>query len=224
MQWSDILERVIKQEPLHIQVYHILKSQILRAKYPPGSKIIESKLAETFEVSRGTVREAIRMLIHDGLLIQNKSVLTLFNPTNKDIVDISVCRESLELLAIELSIQNITNEEIKKLEYTIEKSESLQKERKYEEIGKYDEEFHRIIVESTRNNQLIQLMDVIRSKVIYMMSFIVHENLYLPPLQHHKDILEALKRRDKEEAIKAMKIHLNYSLETLLENLGRVDE
>ena len=201
-----------------------MKSQILRAKYPPGSKIIESKLAKKFDVSRGTVREAIRMLTQDGLLIQNKGVTTLFNPSNKDIIDISVCRESLELLAIQLSIKNISDEEIKKLEHTVEISEKLQKEEKYDEIGKYDEEFHRIIVESTRNNQLIQLMNVIRSKVIYMMSFIVHENLYLPPLQHHKDILEALKRRDEEEAIRAMKVHLNYSLETLLGNLGRVDE
>lgn len=218
------MEKVIKQEPLHMQVYNILKSQILRAKYPPGSKIIESKLAKKFDVSRGTVREAIRMLTQDGLLIQNKGVTTLFNPSNKDIIDISVCRESLELLAIQLSIKNISDEEIKKLEHTVEISEKLQKEEKYDEIGKYDEEFHRIIVESTRNNQLIQLMNVIRSKVIYMMSFIVHENLYLPPLQHHKDILEALKRRDEEEAIRAMKVHLNYSLETLLGNLGRVDE
>ena len=218
------MEKVIKQEPLHMQVYNILKSQILRAKYPPGSKIIESQLAKKFDVSRGTVREAIRMLTQDGLLIQNKGVTTLFNPSNKDIIDISVCRESLELLAIQLSIKNISDEEIKKLEHTVEISEKLQKDEKYDDIGKYDEEFHRIIVESTRNNQLIQLMNVIRSKVIYMMSFIVHENLYLPPLQHHKDILEALKRRDEEEAIRAMKVHLNYSLETLLGNLGRVDE
>lgn len=218
------MEKVIKQEPLHIQVYNILKAQILRAKYPPGSKLIESKLAETFEVSRGTVREAIRMLIQDGLLIQHKGVTTLFNPTKKDIIDISICRESLELLAIQLAIKNITPEEIKQLEYTVEKSGKLQKEGKYDEIGQYDEQFHRIIVESTRNKQLMQLMDVIRSKVIYMMAFIVHENLYLPPLQHHKDILEAIKNKDEQAAIQAMKVHLNYSIETLLKNLGKTDD
>lgn len=212
------VERIIKSEPLHIQAYHIIKAQILRGGFPPGSRIIESKLADKLGVSRGPTREALRMLTQDGLLVQKRGAISLFKPTEKNIIDICKCRESLEILAIQLSIINITHDEENKLKDIIKKSKELQKQGLYNELGKLDELFHNIIIKSARNEQLVQLMDVIKSKVIFMMGFILHKNDYLPPLKQHEAILEAILNKDEEDAVKHMKLHLKYSLDNLLEN------
>ena len=59
---------VQKQEPLHYQVYRLMKNDLMQGKFKLGERIIESRLAEKYGVSRGPVREAIRILERDGLL------------------------------------------------------------------------------------------------------------------------------------------------------------
>ena len=55
-------QRIIKREAYHIQVYEIVKNQILSRKLPSGEKINENALAQSLGVSRSPVREALRQL------------------------------------------------------------------------------------------------------------------------------------------------------------------
>ena len=57
-------------------------------KLKPEDWIVEARTAKDLGVSRGTVREAVRMLIQDGLLLYNDGLVKVYNPSKKDIVDI----------------------------------------------------------------------------------------------------------------------------------------
>lgn len=212
------MDGIIKSVPLHLQAYDLIKDQIMKGYFKPGNRIVESKLAEILNISRGPIREALRMLIQDGLLVQQKGAIKVFNPTSKEMIDVYQCRESLEVLALQISIKNITKKEEGKLISIIEESKKLLKQNQYDDLARLDEEFHEIIVKSSGNKQLIKLMEVIKAKISYMLGFIIHKNFYLPPIEHHEKILNALLEKNEAEAIIQMKIHLKYGLDCLLEN------
>ncbi|MDI3410135.1 GntR family transcriptional regulator [Bacillus sonorensis] len=76
----------------HDQVHRYLKDMIIKGRYQPGERIYESKIAKELQVSRSPVREAIRTLEQEGLLlIDEKSKITVYEPTLKDLEDIYQC-------------------------------------------------------------------------------------------------------------------------------------
>lgn len=102
--------------------------KILNGEFQPNERLVESKLAEQIGVSRGTVREAIRMLTKDELIEQRDSYLFVYNPSQNDIIDIYECRRSLELLSVRLAAQKITDDQLIDLNRIIKYSkEALEK-------------------------------------------------------------------------------------------------
>lgn len=87
--------KIIKSESLHLQSYNLIKEAIMEGRLQPNERVVEAKVAGKLGVSRGTVREAIRMLIQDGLLIYNEGFVRVYQPNVQDIIDIFQCRESL---------------------------------------------------------------------------------------------------------------------------------
>lgn len=78
------MSQIVKPESLHIQAYNILKQSILDGERQPSERIVEAKVAGILGISRGPVREAIRMLIQDGLLVYNDGFVKVYEPTIDD--------------------------------------------------------------------------------------------------------------------------------------------
>ena len=72
-------QRTVKKVAYHLQVYTLLKQDILMGKIDSGMRINEYNLAKEFGVSRSPVREAVRMLERDGLLVPCSNG-TMVNP------------------------------------------------------------------------------------------------------------------------------------------------
>ena len=91
---------VEKRNTLKTQVYNYLKEQILSGEIAPGERLVEEKISGDLEVSRSPVRESIRMLEKDGLLIVNKSGgVTVVEPSLIDFQHMFECRVEMEPLA-----------------------------------------------------------------------------------------------------------------------------
>lgn len=73
-----MLISIVKSSPLHIQIYHLIKKHLIEEYYQPDERLVEVKLAEEFGASRGPVRESLRMLIQDELIIQRGNALKVF--------------------------------------------------------------------------------------------------------------------------------------------------
>jgi len=98
---SDLIE---KKKTIHGQVYQLIKNRIIDGTYPPRERLYEAKLAREFGVSRSPIREAIRMLENEGLLLQDiHSRIFVYHPSSNDVEQIYQCRQVLESLAVSLT-------------------------------------------------------------------------------------------------------------------------
>ncbi|WP_077303047.1 GntR family transcriptional regulator [Virgibacillus pantothenticus] len=214
--------RIIKPESLHLQAYAILKGEILEGEYRPGERIVEAKIANKLGISRGPVREAIRMLIQDGLLMYNDGYVRVYQPTLEDVVDIFQCRESLEALAVSLAIEQITDNEKKQLANNLELTYHAYQQKKSIELSKLDQEFHDIIIQASRNKQLIELLDVIRTKIHYMRITMVQGEFYPSFVSEHEKLIRFLVDGKETKATTLMKTHIQKGLEGVLMHIGNV--
>ncbi|KQU25891.1 hypothetical protein ASG65_14920 [Bacillus sp. Leaf13] len=203
-----------KTEPLHSQVYTIVKEMILEGEYQPGERLVETKVAENIGVSRGTVREAFRMLTKDDMLVQDGNVLLVYNPTAQDILDLYECRKSLESLAARLAAHNITEEQLNELEQIIDESKEALIKNDKQKLTNLNQQFHDIIACASLNKQLIQLFEVIKTKVLYIRNCILKELMESFPdlVNDHIQIYSALKDRNPLKTEEKMGEHIQRSL------------
>ncbi|WP_158555800.1 GntR family transcriptional regulator [Peribacillus glennii] len=208
------MREIKKTEPLHSQVYHIVKEMIMEGKYQPGERLVETKVAENLGVSRGTVREAFRMLTKDDLLAQKENSLFVYDPEAQDILDIYECRKSLESLSAKLAAQNIAAEQLDQLEQIITESKKALALPDTQELTSLNQKFHDTIAFASRNKQLIQLFEVINAKVLYIRNCILKERSesFAVLVNDHEEIFHALKERDPAKAQEKMEAHIQRSL------------
>ena len=106
---------------MYQKIYKILKSQILEGNLEPGTRLIGEKLADQMGVSRTPIREAINHLAVENFVETIPGYGTVVNGISiKDLKEVLQVRGVLEGLAAKLAIENITKEEIEKLEKIIE--------------------------------------------------------------------------------------------------------
>ena len=97
-------------------VFRTLRQAILRGELKPGERLMEIRLANQLGVSRTPIREAIRMLELDGLVIMvPRKGAQVAQITEKDLNDVLEVRLGLEELAVKLACQRITESELQKL-------------------------------------------------------------------------------------------------------------
>ena len=103
--------------PLRDVVFQTLREAILRGDLKPGERLMELHLASKLGVSRTPIREAIHMLQQEGLVVTvPRRGAEVAKMTEKDMEDVLLIREALEILAVQLACDNITEEQILLLE------------------------------------------------------------------------------------------------------------
>ena len=188
--------------PLREIVYEELKRQILVGEIAPGTRMMEVELAEDMGVSRTPVREAIRKLEKEGLVtIEPRRGAYASDISIKDMVDVLEVRQMLEGMAASMAVQKVTEEE--KLDFVEANSayKNAVKKGNIEEIIRYDELFHQLIVSYSGNKTLNQLLSqvqelALRFRYIYYDDFSRYENM---PVEH-EEIEEAIISGDTQKA------------------------
>ena len=204
-------EMISKVEPLHIQVYNILKNSIINGEFQPGERITEVGLAKMLSVSRGPVREVIRMLIQDGLLVQEDGQTLVYQPTKKDINEESLCRESLEGLAHRLAADNMTADIKEQFLSNIKQTKESIERQDANELSRLDQQFHEMIIKTSQNKQLIQIAGIIQAKVAYMRNQILSHfyKKFVDTVDEHYHIVQLLVEGDASQAEKQMRVHIS---------------
>ncbi|QQK78657.1 GntR family transcriptional regulator [Salicibibacter cibi] len=211
---SRKMDAIVKSEPFHIQAYKQIHTYLLNKEFSPGEKLTETGLATRLGISRGPVREAIRMLLHDGLLVQKGSHVYVYEPNFNDVIDLYRCRERLESLAAELAAEYMTNDAKKKLFHFVNQTETaLNNNEPDKKIASLNKAFHEHIVHSSKNGHLIQFMDLIHSKNNYMRNVLLSDRTRKWVfIDEHRQIAEAISEGKKEKAGFAMKEHIQKDL------------
>jgi DNA-binding GntR family transcriptional regulator len=117
-------------KPLRDVVFDYMKDAIITGKLKPGERLMEVQLAEKLGVSRTPVREAIRKLELEGLVVMvPRKGAYVADLDAKDLLNVLEVRSSLEGLAASLAAERITEEEIDKLKKIIEEFQKKNRRR-----------------------------------------------------------------------------------------------
>ena len=204
--------------PLREIVYEELKRQILVGEIAPGTRMMEVELADVMGVSRTPVREAIRKLEKEGLVtIEPRKGAYASNISIKDMVDVLEVRQGLEGMAAAIASGKITERQKAELLNVVEKYKAAVESANIEEIIKYDEEFHSMIISISGNKTLMQVFSTVqelalRFRYIYYDDF----NRYESMPKEHQLIEEAIMSGDAEKARVAAGDHVSKLKEFIL--------
>lgn len=146
------MENTYKPSSMRSRVYHDIQKFILNGTFQKNRIIKEKELTILFEVSRTPIREAIYQLEAEGLIkiIPNKGILIL-GISNKEISEIYMLRESIERMAMQFVLDNISKEQITELKNTWELQEYYCMKKAFDKVWELDSIFHQLIYDSIDN-------------------------------------------------------------------------
>lgn len=205
--------------------YERIREAIVAGEYAGGTWLKERSLAERFGVSTTPVKEALRRLELEGLVV-NVPLRGSYVAPNLDstLSEMSVLRASLEGVAAYLAASKATDEDIQSLK--------AQMARMSECAGKHDVEgaieangtFHQMIHSIGRNTFLTQMLDIVRTfERVHRVRALADATEMERGLQDHAAVLEAIAERSPELAEVNMRAHIQRSA-GLLEQQERSSE
>lgn len=207
--------------PLRDVVFNTLRQAILKGELEPGERLMEIQLADRLGVSRTPIREAIRKLELEGLVLMiPRKGAEVAKISEKSLRDVLEVRRSLEELAIELACERMSEEDIERLEAAQEVFREAVKHGDSMTIAETDEAYHDVIYISTGNNRLVQILNNLREQMYrYRLEYIKDEDKRQVLLAEHTLILDAIKGRRVAEAKKAIREHIDNQEITVSRNI-----
>lgn len=204
-------------ESLRGKVFEKLRNDILRGKYKKGDELVECTIGKEMGVSRTPVREAIRQLELEGLvqLIPNKGAFVT-GISSKDVMDMYLIRAKLEGLCAAMAAEHVTEEQLEKMEETILLSDFHAEKGNFEQVCQQDGEFHKLLYEASGSRILAHtLLDFHQYLQRVRMASVRQRKRTQPSTREHKEILEAIRKKDAAAADRAAYQHIVNTIENL---------
>lgn len=212
--------------PLRDVVFNTLRRAILRGELKPGERLMEIQLANKLGVSRTPIREAIRKLELEGLVLMiPRKGAEVAEITEKNLRDVLEVRCALEELAVQLACDRIDREELGKLQAAADHFRDVLDSDDITLIAQADEAFHDVIFTATNNGRLIQLLNNLREQMYrYRLEYIKDADKRQVLMVEHEHILNALKGRNLSEAKLAAREHIDNQEITVSKNIKEQEE
>lgn len=208
--------------PLRDVVFKTLRQAILTGELKPGERLMEIHLANKLGVSRTPIREAIRQLELEGLVIMvPRKGAMVASITQKSMRDVLEVRLALEKLAVELASERITDEQKTKLKSALLEFEEVVKSTDASMIAKADVAFHDVIFEATGNIRLGQLANNLSEQMYrYRFEYIKDESGHNRLVEEHKRIYDAIVASDAKKATEEISNHIKHQEESIIKQIG----
>lgn len=217
---KDVVDQ-IERPTLHDALVDRLRVMIIEAALAPGSKVNEQALCERFSVSRTPLREALRSLAVEGLVvITPRRGATIAPVTRADLEEAFPVVGALEALAGELACANVSDADIARAK---ELQAQLVSEHQAGDLHGYsttNAAIHRLIVDAAANPTLKRLLRTVdgrvrRARYLANMS----EIRWAAAVAEHEEILSALVARDGARLGAILRRHIANKLAALCEQL-----
>lgn len=207
--------------PLRDVVFNTLRQAILTGELKPGERLMEIHLANKLGVSRTPIREAIRKLELEGLVIMiPRRGAEVAQITEKSLIDVLEVRKALDVLCAELACVRITEEDMKKLEEACTYFDEAVRTKDTRAIAQADVDFHDIIIQATGNDRLISLVNNLSQQMYrYRFEYIKDASQHSRIMEEHRALLESICSRNKETAAKAAQVHIDNQQASILKGI-----
>lgn len=202
-----------RRKSLYEQVYSALRRGILAGELAPGSRLIETQLTELLNVSRTPLREALRQLQKEGLIVADTSGLQVATISAVDAMELYDCRLVLETLAVTGACSHASKQQIKGLAQYVIQAEARDPQDSNEQallqLLDLDYQFHHLIAESSGNQRLVSLLDQLFDSMALLRIQTIKQNPSVLEIRlEHRQIYEAIAQKDAATATAAIQLHL----------------
>lgn len=218
---NDLMVNMNEYLPLRDVVFNTLRQAILKGELAPGERLMEIQLADRLGVSRTPIREAIRKLELEGLVLMiPRKGAEVAKISEKSLRDVLEVRRSLEALAIELACERMEAEELAELEMAQEAFKAAIASGDAMKIAETDEGYHDVIYKGTRNDRLVQILNNLREQMYrYRLEYIKDEDKRQMLYLEHDKILQAIRLGQVDEAKEVMREHIDNQEITVSKNI-----
>lgn len=204
----------LDRRTLSEQVYQNLRADILSGRLAPSTELSEVALAESFGTSRGPVREAIRRLWAEGLVLERpRRGAVVASLSKKDFENAYQVRSGLEALAVVLGTPLRTDEALDRIDSLIEEMDRLARAGDEEQFFVANRQLHREVCALADNPILLDIYD----RLINTMERYSHRSAVIrgdlkSSVDEHRAIVDAIRRGDADEAANLTREHIDIPL------------
>lgn len=202
-----------RTQPLKEQAYQAIRTAILSGEFTPGQRLIETQLAKMLQVSRTPIREALRLLQSEDLVVETHNVLRVATFSVADALQLYDCRIALEQLSVTEACENATDTQLQKLSLLMTQAQKLVQSEASGltnfQLLNIDYQFHRQLAESSGNLWLRSLLDQVFDKMMLLRIQTIAQNRNVLEIRfEHQRVYEAVRSRDPQAAKQAIYDHL----------------
>jgi DNA-binding GntR family transcriptional regulator len=191
-------------------VYDWLVAAIRSGRLAPGQPLREEALARQLRCSRTPVREALQRLRAEGYVERGRRRgLAVAQPTQEELLDLCVVRETLEGLAARLAAKGITTSEVYFLEALCQDTERALERDDLHELARLNAEFHAVLWRAARNRFLAQELQRIWLLITRQpVTTLSYPGRAREALEEHRALLDAIRRGDADRAEQLARQHM----------------
>ncbi|MBQ1310829.1 MAG: GntR family transcriptional regulator [Blautia sp.] len=209
--------------PLRDVVFNTLRQAILKGELKSGERLMEMELAQRLGVSRTPIREAMRKLELEGLVVMiPRKGAHVAGITEKDLSDVLEVRITLESMAVEKACRNMDEEQIGRLNLASRNFAHTIQEGDVTKLAEADEAFHEVIYQASGNAKLIQVLANMREQMYrYRLEYLKDEEAREQLLAEHQELVSAIRERDERKAKEITFSHLENQRQAILRTIRK---
>lgn len=210
------------------RAYHHIRRAIIEGRLPPGHRLVEQQLSDAIDVSRTPVREALRRLATEGMIVTERNRGARVRPLAiDDIADLYEVRARLEGYAAELAAERASDDQIDGLLRAAERFEAVARiadERTLEVVRRLEDanqQFHVRVVDASRHSRILALIiGCVDTPLVFQALRRFRPDEVQRSALFHRLIAEAISARAPDRAGRLMTEHILQGRDALLAQLA----
>ncbi|WP_214316571.1 GntR family transcriptional regulator [Nonomuraea sediminis] len=191
------------------RVAHSLRLLIIGGELASGTHLVEEALAERFGVSRGPIRDALRVLEAEGLLESRRRGVYVTGLTDADVDELYSLRESMESLAVRLAMRRASDGDWAEAAEALASMRRAAERRDVDAFSQADLEFHSAFYRLSGHRRLGAVWEQYRPTFAVILDVTnARDRELLPAAAAHADLLTLARSGDEDAAVTALSAHL----------------
>lgn len=209
----------VQRVTLEEQVYRLLRQAILNGRFRSGERLVQDVLAQEFGTSRIPVRDALRRLHQEGLVVaEEQGRYRVASWGRKDVEEIYSLRLLLEPEALRLALPQLSREDVAELEAMNVEMKALAREGNIDEYVELNRSFHFFLYDACGRRRLTQFIHTLWSGLPPFTPLAIPDQLARSNMEHQA-LLKAIRGGKADEAVDVLRAHISGAKEALLKLL-----
>ena len=196
--------------PRRQQVLEILRSEIMTGRYEPGERLIEATISEELGTSRGPVREALRQLEHEGLVVSEPyRGAVVLDVSDEEVREVLVpIRLTLERFSFRIALEQMTDDDFAELAKQLWIMDEAARKGELDPIVEADLRFHELVIGWSGRPHTMQVWRSIYSRIrAYFVRYGRSRSL-TAIAREHRELFEAMQTRDPAKTLEVLEGHI----------------